>query len=79
MATITIEQARENIRQIGKGDQVAFKDSKGKIRIGTVRLKEINCGKSGCTRCPHKIYAYAQYRIGKKVTEKYLGVARGVL
>jgi len=58
-----------------KGKQVMIKVD-GKIVTGTVRLKEVRCGKKGCTKCPHKIYAYAQYRIGNKVTEKYLGVAR---
>ena len=39
-----------------------------------VRIKAVRCGKKNCTRCPHHSYAYAQVRIGKKVTEKYLGV-----
>lgn len=43
---------------------------------GSIRLKAVRCGKKGCTKCPHHIYAYALYRSGKKVTEKYLGVAR---
>ena len=48
----------------------------GKGFLGRVRLKSVRCGKKGCTRCPHHIYAYAQFRDGKKVREKYLGVAR---
>ncbi|MBA7657654.1 hypothetical protein ES703_65594 [subsurface metagenome] len=41
-----------------------------------VRIKAVRCGKINCTRCPHHSYAYAQFRIGKKVTEKYLGVVK---
>ena len=48
----------------------------GRVFSGLVRLKAVTCGKKGCTKCPHHIYAYAQFRKGKKVTEKYLGVAR---
>ena len=48
----------------------------GLLHRGTVRLKAVKCGKKGCTKCPHKIYAYAQFRVGGLVTEKYLGVAR---
>lgn len=48
----------------------------GEDYYGKIRLKEVRCGQQGCTRCPHKIYAYAQFRVGRKVTEKYLGVAR---
>ncbi len=59
-----------------EGKQVMIKTKDGKIVTGRVRLKAVRCGKKGCTKCPHKIYAYAQYRIGKKVMEKYLGVAR---
>jgi len=47
-----------------------------RVFSGSVRIKAVNCGKAGCTKCPHHIYAYAQFRKGKKVTEKYLGVAR---
>jgi len=47
-----------------------------KLHKGTIRIKPVVCGKKTCTKCPHKIYAYARFRTGKKVTEKYLGVAR---
>lgn len=60
-----------------KGKSITFRDKDGKLRRGAVRLKEVRCGKEGCTKCPHKRYAYAQYRVGKKVTEKYLGIAKG--
>jgi len=59
----------------GKG--VIIKDTKtGYTYAATIRLKRVSCGKPGCTRCPHHIYAYAQFRDGNKVREKYLGVAR---
>lgn len=73
---LTLDEAREDIDMIVPGDSVAFKDSRGRVRRGTVRIREVRCGKPNCTKCPHKIYAYAQYRVGKKVTEKYIGVAR---
>lgn len=59
------------------GDLVVLKDKgAAAVYVGTVRLKEVRCGKPNCHRCPHHIYAYAQFRKGNKVTEKYLGVAR---
>ncbi|GAI84837.1 unnamed protein product, partial [marine sediment metagenome] len=42
----------------------------------SIRIREVRCGKANCKKCPHKIYAYLRYRQGKKVKEKYLGVAR---
>ena len=58
-------------------DHVAVQDKEtGKMYWGQIRLKAVTCGKKGCTKCPHHIYAYARFRKGKKVTEKYLGVAR---
>ena len=76
MAFKTIDEVRKDISRISPGDSVAFEDKDGRVRIGTVRMKEVRCGKPNCRKCPHKIYAYAQYRVGKKVTEKYIGVAR---
>ena len=59
------------------GHLIWVKDNEtGKRYNAKIRLKEVRCGKRTCHRCPHKIYAYAQFRKGKKVTEKYLGVAR---
>ncbi|GAH64066.1 unnamed protein product [marine sediment metagenome] len=78
MQTVTLDEARGAGRQILAGERIAFKDLGGRVRIGTVRIREVRCGKKNCKKCPHKIYAYAQYRVGKKVTEKYIGVARGV-
>lgn len=60
-----------------EGEHVRIKDTEtGKFLCGHIRLKAVTCGKPNCTKCPHQIYAYAQFRKGKKVTEKYLGVAR---
>lgn len=71
-----LADAQKNISKLKAGDGVTFSDGAGKMRTGSVRIKEVVCGKSGCKKCPHKIYAYARYRVGKKVTEKYIGVAR---
>jgi len=76
MAIKTLDEAKGEISKILQGDSIAFLDRQGRVRIGTVRIKEVTCGKQSCTKCPHKIYAYAQYRDGKKVTEKYIGVVR---
>ena len=60
-----------------QGDFVYLQDKiTGKSYYGKIRLKAVTCGKKGSTKCPHHIYAYAQFRNGKKGTEKYLGVAR---
>jgi len=76
MRTITLDEARQGSFQVHQGDSVAFKDKEGRVRIGTVRIKEVRCGKKNCKKCPHYKYAYAQYRVGPKVTEKYIGIAR---
>jgi hypothetical protein len=76
MPAYSIDEAKEDISRIQEGDSLFFKDKYGRVRKGTIRLKAVWCNKKGCTKCPHKIYAYAQYRDGKKVTEKYVGVAR---
>ncbi|MBA7592017.1 hypothetical protein ES708_34188 [subsurface metagenome] len=61
---------------IKSGDRVTFVDKRGEVTVGSIRIREIYCGKKGCSKCPHKIYAYVRYRKGKKVKEKYIGVAR---
>jgi len=76
MNTITLDEARKAGRQILPGERIAFKDLEGRVRIGTIRIKEVKCGKPECTKCPHSRYAYAQYRDGAKVREKYIGVVR---
>lgn len=76
MAFLTLVDARKDISQLLPGDSIAFQDPQGRVRIGTVRFKEVRCGKPNCHKCPHKAYVYAQYRAGKRVREKYIGVAR---
>ena len=76
MAILTLDDARKDISLLQTGDSIAFQDALGSVRIGRVRFKEVRCGKPNCSKCPHKRYAYAQYRVGMKVTEKYIGVAR---
>ena len=56
--------------------KVAIHDKKGRLRIGTVVIRKIRCGKKNCTKCPHGSYAYVRYREGKKVRNKYLGVMK---
>jgi len=60
-----------------EGDHVPIEDNKtGNFFYGQIRIKEVRCGKKNCDRCPHARYAYARFRDGKHVREKYLGVAR---
>jgi hypothetical protein len=49
-------------------DQVAAKP--GKV---SYRLEPVNCGKPGCSRCPHGPYWYAYWREGGRVRSKYIG------
>ena len=37
------------------------------------RLEPVNCGKPGCSRCPHGPYWYAYWREGGRVRSKYIG------
>lgn len=76
MKTMTIDEARKNLPKMKPGQRVAFVDDNTKVEIGTIRIRTIRCGKEGCTKCPHSRYVYAQYREGKKVKSKYIGVAR---
>ena len=69
-----LRESRNTIQEMKKSDTVLFTDKDGYIRKGSVRFREIYCNKPGCTKCPHKIYAYARYRDGEKVKEKYLGI-----
>lgn len=60
-----------------QGQRITLIDQEtGNVFSGTVSLKQVRCGKRTCHRCPHRTYAYAQFRNGSKVSEKYLGVAR---
>ena len=74
MKFLTIDEARKLDLSILSGFEVAFSDPEGRVRVGRIRLKKVRCGKKNCTKCPHKTYAYAQYRVGDKVTDKYIGV-----
>ncbi len=38
-----------------------------------IKLRAIKCGKTGCKKCPHGWYVYAQWKEKGKVKEKYLG------
>lgn len=76
MTTITLDEAQRAGSYIEAGTRVAFTDLEGSVRIGTIRIKSVHCGRAGCTKCPHAKYAYAQYRVGDKVKEKYIGIAR---
>lgn len=69
---ITKEKQLKNLE--GRKTTLMLKD--GTSRTGTVRIKAVRCGKQGCTKCPHKVYAYLRYREGSHVREKYLGIAR---
>lgn len=37
------------------------------------RLEPVNCGKPGCSRCPHGPYWYAYWREDGRVRSKYIG------
>lgn len=74
MKIISIDKILTGCVNISKGDRIAFQDKAEKTKIGTVRIRAIFCGKKGCTKCPHKYYAYAQYREGQKIKSKYLGL-----
>jgi hypothetical protein len=50
------------------GEEAASKP--GKV---SYRLEPVNCGKPGCSRCPHGPYWYAYWREGGRVRSKYIG------
>ncbi|GAI26404.1 unnamed protein product [marine sediment metagenome] len=72
----TIYEVKENLKDVKPGDPVIFINKEGNSITGSIRIREIRCGKKSCTKCPHKIYAYIRYRAGNKVKDKYIGVAR---
>lgn len=39
----------------------------------TLRREYVQCGKAGCTRCPHGPYWYAYWREGARLRKRYLG------
>lgn len=73
MEFVTIDDIRARSTSPAAGIKVAFQDKNGSLRIGTLRYKNINCGKKNCKKCPHKQYMYVQYRFGDRVTDKYVG------
>lgn len=82
VAERVVEETFEDVSKkiewpVYEGKQVNIEDLRsGGQFTGTVRTKAVRCGKPTCKKCPHKIYAYAQFRDGKRVREKYLGIAR---
>lgn len=54
-----------------EGERRSVQGRDGKMHSGRVRVKEVFCGKK-CKKCPHPLYAYINYRDGKKTREKYL-------
>lgn len=76
MPAYSIDEAKADLTRVHPGDSVFFQDAQGRVRKGRVRIKKVFCGHEGCTKCPHEQYAYAQYRDGDKVKEKYIGIAR---
>lgn len=60
-----------------EGKYVIIKDTKtGDEHVATIRIKAVRCNKPNCHKCPHYSYAYAQFRDGSRVREKYLGAVR---
>ena len=39
----------------------------------TLRHEYVQCGKAGCTRCPHGPYWYAYWREGSRLRSGYIG------
>lgn len=76
MKITTLKEAKENPSDLKPDDRIVFQNKDGRFIRGSVRIREIRCGKKNCHKCPHKIYAYVRYREGKKVKERYIGVAR---
>lgn len=60
------------IGEVMPGQNFMIEGSDGKIHTGSVRIKNVYCGKK-CKGCPHPTFAYLRYRDGGTVKEKYLG------
>lgn len=60
---------------VQQGDGGRDPDEEIPARPGKVsyRLEPVNCGKPGCSKCPHGPYWYAYWREGGKVRSKYIG------
>lgn len=76
MKFLSLDDVKDGATVLDQKDHVAFHDKDGRVRIGTVKFKEVRCGKKNCKKCPHKTYVYAQYRDGNQVKTKYVGVAK---
>lgn len=69
--------APKQYTQAHSGNIVIIKDMETGQRFpATIRIKAVTCGKPNCKKCPHYSYAYAQFRDGINVREKYLGVVK---
>jgi hypothetical protein len=57
------------------GDDSGDPDDESTAKPGKVsyRLEPVNCGKPGCSRCPHGPSWYAYWREGGRVRSKYIG------
>jgi hypothetical protein len=57
-----------------KSDQV-LEEAGPPVKPGKVsyRLEVVNCGKPGCSKCPHGPYWYAYWREGGRVRSRYIG------
>jgi len=63
--------------QAHNGQHIIIKDrNTDQYYSATIRIKAVRCNKPNCHKCPHHSYAYAQFRDGARVREKYLGVVR---
>lgn len=54
----------------GQPEQAHPAGEPGKV---SYRLEPVNCGKPGCSRCPHGPYWYAYWRQDGKVRSRYIG------
>lgn len=60
---------------VQQGDEAEESDEEAVSKPGKVsyRLEPVNCGKPGCSRCPHGPYWYAYWREGGRVRSRYIG------
>jgi len=73
MAFISIDDFLAGSKEIRKGDLVALLDPAGKIKIGTVKIKRVKSKKKEGMKKDYNEYAYAQYRDGDTIKQKYIG------
>lgn len=60
---------------VQQGDPDLDDGPEPEVRAGKVsyRLEPVNCGKPGCSKCPHGPYWYAYWREDGRVKSKYIG------